>query len=93
MIQMWRARRGSILVLACLACSAPALAAGSARTTIVSKKVTSIGNSVTIVSSGGTTVVTHSNSCTPGVTGYLYQSIVVLFGGGSYSVTQSTTCR
>lgn len=51
-----------------------------------------VTSNVTIFSSGGATTVQQSNSCSPGVSGYLYQSVLVLFGGATYSVTQSTTC-
>jgi hypothetical protein len=90
--QILRTHAVSLLVIACLACSVPAHAAGGTRTTVVNNKVTAVGNSVTIVSSRGTTIVKQSNSCTAGVTGFLYQSIVVLFGGATYSVTQSSSC-
>ncbi len=92
MTQIVRTHAVSLLVMVCLACSVPAHAAGGTRTTVVGNKVTAVGNSVTIVSSGGATVVKQSNSCTAGVTGFLYQSIVVLFGGAAYSVTQSSSC-
>jgi len=55
-------------------------------------KSTVVGNNVTITSSGGTTTVNASNSCSTGVTGYLYQSVLVLFGGATYAATQSNTC-
>jgi hypothetical protein len=65
----------------------------AARTVIVSKNTTVIGNNVVIKSSGGTTTVTASNSCSTGISGYLYQSVLVLFGGGVvYNATQTNTC-
>lgn len=79
----------SVLALASLAFAAPAFAA---RPIASSNKVTVVGNNVTIKSSGGVTVVQSSNSCSPGISGYLYQSIVVLFGGTVVSTTQSTYC-
>jgi hypothetical protein len=50
------------------------------------------GNNVTYTNVGGVTTVQASNSCSTGVSGYLYQSVLILFGGSSYAVTQSTTC-
>jgi hypothetical protein len=80
----------SVLALTGLAFSSPAFAA---RQVAYSKQVTAIGNNVTIKISGGNPpVVQKSNSCSPGVTGYLYQSIVIIFGGGSITTTQSTYC-
>jgi hypothetical protein len=80
----------SALALACLAPAAPATA--RSRIVIQSSSTTSVGNSVTIKSSGGITVVESSNSCSAGVSGYLFQSIVVFFSGGWVTSTQSTTC-
>lgn len=79
----------SVLALASLTLATPAFAARIA----YSNNVKVVGNSVTIKSSGGVTTVQSSNSCSPGISGYLYQSIVVLFGGGTVvSTTQSTYC-
>lgn len=79
----------SVLALASLTLATPAFAA---RVTYNSN-VKVVGNSVTIKSSGGVTTVQYSNSCSSGISGYLYQSIVVLFGGGTVvSTTQSTYC-
>jgi len=80
----------SVLALACLALAMPA--AARSRTTVVTSSATSVGNSVTIKSSGGVTVVESSNSCSVGVSGYLFQSVVVFFSGGWFTSTQSTTC-
>ena len=74
------------LMFACVTTSSAAAAA-----TIVSKTKV-VGNNVIIKSTGGVTTVQSSNSCSPGISGYLFQSVFVLFGGGAYSVTQSTTC-
>lgn len=80
----------SVLAFASLTLVAPASAA---RPVASSTKVKVVGNSVTIKTSGGVTVVQSSNSCSQGISGYLYQSIVVLFGGGTVvSTTQSTYC-
>jgi hypothetical protein len=80
----------SILALASLTLATPAFAA---RPVAYSNKVKVVGNSVTIKTSGGVTVVQSSNSCSQGISGYLYQSIVVIFGGGTVvSTTQSTYC-
>lgn len=80
----------SILALASLTLATPAFAA---RPVAYSNKVKIVGNSVTIKTSGGVTVVQSSNSCSQGISGYLYQSIVVIFGGGTVvSTTQSTYC-
>jgi hypothetical protein len=75
------------LMLACVLTSSSGMAAG----TIVSKTKV-IGNNVNITSTGGVTTVQANNSCSTGISGYLYQSVLVFFGGGVYSVTQSTTC-
>lgn len=77
----------SALVLTMCAFSSPVLAAGP---TI--SKVRVVGNNVVIKSSGGTTTVDASNSCSPGISGYLFQSVMVLFGGGAYNFTQTNTC-
>lgn len=80
----------TVVALASLTCAAPAFAA---RPVASSNKVKVVGNSVTIKSTGGVTVVQSSSSCSSGISGYLYQSIVVLFGGGNIvTSTQSTTC-
>ena len=79
----------SVLALACLAFAMPA---GARSRTVVSNSVTSVGNSVTIKSSGGVTVAESSNSCSGGVSGYLFQSVVVFFSGGWFVSNQSTTC-
>jgi len=80
----------SVLALASLTFATPAF---SARPVAYSNNVKVVGNSVTIKSSGGVTVVQSSNSCSQGISGYLYQSIVVLFGGVTIAnVTQSTSC-
>jgi hypothetical protein len=79
----------SVAALASLTLATPTFA----RPIAYSNNVKVIGNNVTIKSSGGTTVVQSSNSCSQGISGYLYQSIVVLFGGGTIvSTTQSTYC-
>ncbi len=78
----------SVLALASLTLATPAFAA---RITY-SSNVKVVGNNVTIKSSGGVTTVQSSNSCSPGISGYLYQSIVVIFGGTVVSTTQSTYC-
>jgi hypothetical protein len=78
----------SVLALSSLSLSPSALAAGS-----ITKKVKAVGNSVTIKISGGNPpVVQQTNSCSPGVTGYIYQSIVIFFSGGSITTTQSLYC-
>jgi hypothetical protein len=83
----------SVLALASLGLATPALAAGKSRTVAYSKKVTSVGNSTTIIVSGGNQpVVQQTSSCSPGISGYLYQSIVVIFGGSTISTTQSIYC-
>jgi phosphate-selective porin len=77
----------SVLTLACLAFAMPAAARSR---TVIASSVTSVGNSVTIKSSGGVTVVESSNNCSAGVSGYLFQSVV--FSGGWFVSSQSTTC-
>lgn len=79
----------SVLALTGVAFSSPAFAAG----VVHSKKVTAIGNSVTIKISGSTQpVIEKTSSCSPGVSGYIYQSIVIFFSGGSITSTQSLYC-
>jgi hypothetical protein len=83
----------SVLALASLSFAMPAFAAGQSRPVVYSKKVTAVGNNVTIkVSGGNPPVVQQSSSCSPGISGYLYQSIVVIFGGSTISTTQSIYC-
>ena len=84
-------RAVSALVLAAFALSTPALAADTTRTTTTSSTSTAVGNSATIVVSGGVATVT-TKSCTSGVSGFFFQSIRLLFGGTSTSITQSSTC-
>jgi hypothetical protein len=79
----------SVLALASLTLATPAFAA---RPVAYSNKVKVVGNNVTIKTSGGVTVVQSSNSCSQGISGYLYQSIVVIFGGGTVVSTQSAYC-
>ena len=86
MLHAKRALVASALALACLLPS-QASAAGS-----YVKTSTAIGNSTTIIVNGGV-VVQSSNSCSTGVTGFLYQSIRIIFGGSVIvNTTQSTTC-
>ena len=81
----------SVLALVSLGFAAPAEA--RKRTVVYSNTTAAVGNSVTIKISGGTPpVITSSNSCTPGVSGYLYQSIVIFFGGSTITSTQSYYC-
>ena len=84
-------RAVSALVLAAFALSTPALAAGTTRPTTISSTPTAVGNNATVVISGGVPTVT-TKSCTAGVSGFFFQSIRLLFGGTSTSVTQSSTC-
>lgn len=89
---MQRTRVVLIASALALACLTPAPLQAAARPVIKNSTVKVVGNDVTIKSSGGTTTVTKSSSCSPGITGYLYQSVTVLFGGVIYSTTQSQTC-
>jgi hypothetical protein len=83
----------SVLALASLSLAVPAFAAGKSRTVVYSSKSTAVGNSVMIkVSGGNPPVVQSTSSCSPGISGYLYQSIVVIFGGTTISSTQSVYC-
>ena len=67
--------------------------ASAARPIASSTTVKVVGNSVTIKTSGGVTVVHSSNSCSQGISGYLYQSLVVIFGGATIvNTSQSTSC-
>jgi hypothetical protein len=78
----------SVLALTSLAAS-PAFTAP----VVYSKKVKAVGNSVSIKVSGNTQpVVQQTSNCSPGVSGYIYQSIVIFFAGGSISTTQSIYC-
>jgi hypothetical protein len=85
---MPKLRVSSVFALASLALVSPSLAAP----TYVSTSTT-IGNNTTIVRSGGTTTVSSSQSCSPGVTGSFYQSVMILFGGSVVNVTQAATCH
>lgn len=77
------------LMATALVFATPAFA--NTRATGVSSTSTSIGNNTTIVVSGGTASVTQTSNCS-GVSGFLYQSIRLLFGGTVTTYTQSKTC-
>ena len=85
-----RTTAATALALALCVSSTAALAA--ARPVIYSNTTKVVGNDVKIKSTNGSTTVDASNSCSPGVTGFLYQSIMVMFGGSTYGTVQSTTC-
>ena len=87
----------SALAFGALAIAQPADAARSKKIVVStssssSSSSTSVGNSVSITIKNGTTVVKKTESCSPGVTGYIVQSITVLFGGGYSSSTQKISC-
>jgi len=82
----------ALVVIAGIAVAVTTLPATAAGRPVIVSSTKVVGNNVVIKSSGGTTTVDASNSCSAGITGYLFQSVLVLFGGGVYAVTQSTTC-
>ena len=83
----------SLLVTSALAFALLGVASGAMAAPIIVSKVTVIGNNVTVKRSGGTTTVTTSQSCNPGVTGSFFQSVMILFGGSAVNVTQVATCH
>ncbi len=80
------------LLVAGLALALVGVASEAIAAPIIVSKVTVIGNNVTVKRSGGTTTVSTSQSCSPGVTGSFFQSVMILFGGSSVNVAQATTC-
>ena len=82
----------SLLITSALAFALLGVASEAMAAPIIVSKVTVIGNNATINRTGGTTTVGTSQSCSPGVTGSFFQSVMILFGGSSVNVVQATTC-
>ena len=79
----------TITIFALLFSSVTASFPAAARPTAYASNVKVVGNNV-VYTTGSAPVI--SNSCSPGISGYLFQSVLIIFGATSFSVTQSTTC-